>query len=223
MKKLLFTLLLLVSIASFGAAQSVFQLNPTPASNTGTIDQPDVPVDAHITNMTANTIHMKWERNVINLTPGCETAVCDPNICWARHVNTKNFDMDPNEVGQMLVHFYNNGAACEGIVHLRISNLDNPADTVIGIYLFNQASSTKDLPAANVKLFPNPVVDFFTLENAADVATVRVFALNGAEVATFNTNEHQVFSLIGQPAGNYVLALQDKNGQTFQAMQLKKQ
>lgn len=226
MKKLFLALLLFVGVIASVSAQSasVCKIEPNPASATGTIDDIDVPTDAHITNLTNSIIHMKWERTVISLTPGCETAVCDPNTCWARFISTKNFDMDPNETGEMLVHFYNNSAPCAGIIHVKVTNRDNPADTTIAVYLFNQSSSgTNDLPKAEVKLFPNPVTDYFSLDFAAAVATIRVFALDGREVARFEANDTNVYSLQNQPAGNYILALEDKNGRAFQAMEVKKQ
>lgn len=223
MKNLRYTFLLIIGFSAALNAQSVVSLQPNPSSATGTVDQPDVEAHGEITNLTNATIHMKWERNVINLTPGCETAVCDPNTCWARFIGNRNFDMDANETGQMLVHFYNNGAPCAGIVHVKVTNRDNPNDTIVGVYLFNQSTGTKDLPAANVKLFPNPVVEYFSLENADNVAAVRVFALDGREVVRFDAVPGNTYSLLNQPAGNYVVALEDKNGVTFQASEIKKQ
>ncbi len=222
MKNLLSTLLLFIGFSAFLSAQSVFKVLPSPASATGALEQPDVEVHAKITNLTANLVHLKWERREISLTPGCETAVCDPNICWARSVSTKPFDMDPNEIGDLLMHFYNNEAPCSGIMHLKVTNLDNPADSSIAVYLFNATSGTSNLPAANVKLYPNPVTEFFSLENAENVAAIRVFSLDGREVARFETNTSNFYSLQNQPAGNYVIALEDKNGQAFQAMDLRK-
>jgi hypothetical protein len=224
MKNLHYIILLFVGLFTLHSvqAQSTFTLSPNPASATAGVDSIDVPADAHVTNITNGTIRLKWERNVISLTPGCETAVCDPNTCWARFINTKNFDMDAGEEGEMIVHFYNNGAPCEGIVHVKVSNRDNPNDTIVGIYLFNQTSAAKDLPAANVKLFPNPTTEYFSLENAENVAAIRIFTLDGREVARFEPAATNLYSIQNQPIGNYVIALEDKNGRAFQALELKK-
>jgi hypothetical protein len=130
--------------------------------------------------------------------------------------------MDPNEEGDMLVHFYGNGASCESIVHIKITNLDNPSDTTIAVYLLNQNTATKDLPEANVRVFPNPTIDFFSLENAENVALIRVFTLDGREVVRFDAAASTYYTLQNQPAGNYVIALSDKNNRTFQVLELKK-
>jgi Secretion system C-terminal sorting domain len=222
MKNLLCTLLLFVAFTAFVNAQSVVSISPLPAVRYAPVENTDVEVDAHITNLTNNTIHMKWERQVISLSDSCETAVCDPNTCWFRTVSTKNFDMDANEVGDLLVHFYNNDLPCAGLIHLKVTNLDNPSDTIIGAYFFNMAVNTKDLPAANVKLYPNPATEFFSLENAENVAAVAVFALDGRKVARYEASGNNVYSLQNLPTGTYVIALEDKNGQAFQATELKK-
>ena len=222
MKNLLPLLLLLIGVSTFVSAQSVCLIQPNPATAVGTFEDEDVPADAKITNLTGNTIHMKWERQVINITPGCETAVCDPNNCFGRSISFRNFNMDPNEVGDMLVHFYGNGAACESVVHIKITNLDNPSDSTIAVYLFNQNTATKDIPKANVRVYPNPVTDYFSLENAENVAVIRIFTLDGREVARFDATANALYPCSNQPAGNYVIALSDKNGRTFQALELKK-
>lgn len=223
MKNLFLTFLLFFGIIAIAEAQSAFRLTPQPASAWAPVEEGDVPVDAHITNLTNNTLNMGWERRIIEITSGCETAVCDPNVCWSRSLDAMTFMMDPNTTGAMLVHFYNNGAACAGIVHVKLTNLGNPADSLIGVYLFNQSSSVKDLPAANVKLFPNPVTDFFSLQNAEHVAAIRVFALDGRIMARFDArNSNNSYPVQNLPVGNYVISLEDKNGDTFQAMELNK-
>lgn len=222
MKKLLFTLILIPAALLFVSAQALYSVTPNPADTTGTVDESDVPADAVISNLTDNTLHLKWERQIITLTSTCETAVCDPNTCWSRGTSTKNFDMDPHESGELLVHFYNNGSPCEGIVHLKITNRDNPSDTLITAFLFNQASAAKDLPAANVQLLPNPVSTYFVLANAADVAYIRLFALDGRELQQFKASDDNRYNISTLAPGNYVMALIDKKGRAFQAVELKK-
>ncbi len=223
MKNLFLTFLVFSLTITFANAQSAFLLTPQPASASAPVEQGDVPVDAHITNLTNSTLNMRWERRVIELSDSCETAVCDPNVCWSRSLDAMEFGMEPNTTGAMLVHFYNNGYPCAGIVHVKLTNLGNPADSLIGVYLFNQSSSLNELPAANVKLYPNPVTDFFSLQNAENVAAIRVFALDGRLMARFDArNSNNSYSIQNLPVGNYVISLEDKHGDTFQAMSLDK-
>ena len=85
------------------------------------------------------------------------------------------------------------------------------------------SSTSNPLPAADVKLFPNPVADQFTLSNDQDVAAVRVFSLDGRQVAAYNASADHQYNLAAQPAGTYIVSLIAADGRTFQAIQLNKQ
>ena len=223
MKKLLFTFFYALAFLSFASAQVRYTLTPNPASGTGTIDQADAEVDAEIHNLTGQTLQLHWVRNVISLTPGCETAVCDAVTCYSRTTSSHNFNLYGDTTRPFIVHFYNNGAPCAGIVHVKVTNNNDPADSVNVVFLFNQNSAVKDLPTPNVKLYPNPVTEYFSLEHAENVAVIRVFTIEGREVIRYNVTERNYYSLQGQAAGNYIIALEDKNGQAFQALELSKE
>lgn len=230
MKNLLFTLFFALGLFQIANAQfqSAYELHPNPSDTITTSDLYDSPAHAEIKNVSNATISIKWERNIINLTPDVETAVCDPVTCWSTVVNTKTFQLEPDSVGQMTVHYYNNayspppGQAGSGIVHLKLTNLGNPADTLTAVYSYSTLSGTRDLPASNVKLFPNPTTDFFTLEKAEEVASMRIFALNGRIMARFEVSPNNFYSIGHLPVGNYVLSFEDKNGQLFQAVEIHK-
>lgn len=222
MKKLLFTPILIFLLASLSNAQIRYTILPNPASGTGTLEEEDAVVSAKIHNLTAETLPLHWERHVISLTPGCETAVCDAVVCYSRETDSHNFNLLPNILKPFLVHFYNNGAPCEGIVHVKVTNQNDPADSVNVVFLFNQSTAAQDLPEPVVTLYPNPVTDFFALENAENASAIRVFTLDGREVARFDVEAGAFYPMHNQPAGNYVLALEDKNGRTFQALTLNK-
>lgn len=221
MKKRLLTLFAAAVFTAVGAqTTSVFQVTPNPVDTVGDAD--DIGAHATIKNLTANTINLRWERQVISITPGCETAICDPVTCYSRTVNARNLNMDPNEEGELIVHFYTAGAFCEGIVHIKIKNLNNTADSTVAIYKLNQSSSSKELPAAQVKIFPNPFATYIALEQSAEVSAVRIFSLEGREVLRLEGNPNGVYSLDDLTAGVYVLALEDKNGKVFQASEITK-
>ena len=217
----------LISMASL-QAQSAFHVHPNPSDTITTSDTYDSPAHGEIKNVSNSTISIRWERKIINLTPNVTTAVCDPVLCWLGTVSTKTFTLEPDSAGQMTVHFYNAafdpapGQAGSGIVHVKLTNLNNPADTLIAIYTYSTLTGTNDLPKSNVKLFPNPTTDYFTLENAEGVAAMKLYSLDGREVARFENNSSNTYSIANQPIGNYVLSFEDKNGQLLQAVELHK-
>ena len=211
--------------ANFASAQTTFSLQPNPSSVTGLPDEYDSYAHATIKNTSAVRDSIQWVRTEIMLPEGFSTAVCDPVQCYFPGVSTMTFTLAPGESGPMDVHFYNPlETSGSGLVHLKVTNLLVPNDMATAVYVFNTTTSAKDAqPAANVRLFPNPTTEGFALENAAEVAAVRIFALDGRQVASFEPSADQRYSVADQPAGTYIVALLAKNGKAFQAVELRKQ
>jgi hypothetical protein len=231
MKNLLFTSLFAFGLAQFAFAQSssAFSVTPNPCDTITTSDTYDSPAHGHVHNTSTSPVTIKWERNEVYLSgEHITTAVCDPVQCWFPGVGSKSFGLAPNTGGELTVHFYNAlfdpapGMAGSGIVHLKMTNLGNPADTMTAVFTYSTLTGTKDLPAANVKLFPNPTTDYFTLENGEEVASMRLYALDGREMARFVNTSDNTYSIANIPVGNYVLSFEDKNGNLFQAVEIHK-
>lgn len=222
-----FGTLLFLFLGFMGAsfAQSSFSIS---TNSVWTITPASEDVEGHIeiTNPTNATQTIRWERTVMNITAGCHTQVCDLNLCYIPTVSTQKFDIAAGSTGSIIMHFLNPDLLSDAttLVNLKLFNDNNPSDSVIVAYLFTpETSGTKDgLTAANVKLFPNPTTDYFLLENAEAVQHIRLFSLDSREVARYTATPAQSYSLAGLPTGSYVLALEDKNGQVFQAISLVK-
>ncbi len=214
---------------SSAQVQSAYHVYPNPADTITTADTYDSPAKSKITNISSSPILVKWDRTEVFLSEFVTSAVCDPITCWATTVNTKTFNLGVDSSGQMTVHFYNDkyepapGVPGSGIVHVKLTNLGNLADTLTAVFTYNTLTGTGELPLANVRLFPNPASDFFTLKNAEEVASMRLFSLDGTVVARFAANADNQYSISNLPKGNYVLSLEDKNGQLFQAVEIHKQ
>lgn len=226
MKNLAFLFLATLLSAHFASAQTTFSLTPIPSSVTAKADEFDAAAHGVIKNITNVRDSLRWVRTVIELPEGFTTAVCDPIQCYFPNVNTKDFGLAPGATGPMDVHFYNNlETSGSGIIHLKVINVNVPTDMVTGVYVYTTATSgTRDaLPVANVRLFPNPTTEGFALDNASEVAGVRVYSLDGRQVAYFEPSGDQRYSVADQPAGTYIVALLAKNGKVFQAVEVRKQ
>lgn len=224
MKFLLYPVLSILFCFNSLQAQGTFIVTPNPAAVTAEANQYDSPAHAEITNLTNFPKNIRWERIIIELPATMQTQVCDPNLCWLSTVSSKTFTLAGNQTGQLIVHFLNpQQVTGSAIIHVKLTNIDDPTEVLTAVYNYNPpASGVNDLPAASVKMYPNPAVDQFTLENADAVASVRVFSLEGRQVAFFNATPNQQYSIANQPAGTYVLSLMDKNGRSFQAIEINK-
>ncbi len=226
MKQVFTTLVCSFLFFQVAMAQATFAVEPNPASITAPPTLFDAAVKSLVINQTQSIKNMRWERTIIELPAEISSMVCDKNLCWASHVSTKDFVLTTGDSATMDAHFLNPlEITASAIVHIKVSNLGNPTvDFVTGVYLYNQSSSTSSpLPAADVKLFPNPVVDQFTLSNDQDVAAVGVYSLEGRQVAFFNASADHNYNIAAQPAGLYIVSLVDASGRIFQAVQVNKQ
>lgn len=222
-----FTILFLIA-AAFGmvSAQVTFHVSATQVWKVTNPNEPDIEGHFEITNATGSTQTIKWERTTINITNGCLTQVCDLNLCYTPVVSSKNFDIAANATGNIIMHFLNYDSLpnTSGVIHLKMTNVNFPTDTVTVVFLFTEASSgtNQALPAPTVKLFPNPATDYFRLDRADAVQRIRMFALDNREVARYTAAPGMTYPLTEVPAGTYILALEDENGRVFQALELIK-
>ncbi len=223
-----------LSLLLFLAAQAVFgQINfvITPNPKIVIVPNPptvtDVVAHAKIKNLTNEPRTFKWTRTVLDISPDCKTQVCDRNYCYLASVSTKQFTMLAQEDSTLDVHLVSTDpivpALCCAIVHLKVEEVGNPDNTLTGIYLFEGCTvGTSTVGAAPVRLFPNPATSFFSLENAENVATIRVFSMDGREVKQFETAPGGQYPIEELPIGTYILSVQNRNGEIIGALELRK-
>ncbi len=225
MKNFAFFFFAFLSINSV-SAQTTFSITPNPSMVSAPPELFDATAHATIKNISNVRDSIVWVRTEIELPKDFTTAVCDCIQCYKEEVSSMSFGIAPNESCVLDVHFYNNlESSGTGLVHLKVTNVSVPNDMVTAVYVYNTTSGSKDpLPTATVRLFPNPITEGFALENADDVAGVRIYSLQGGrQVAHFEPSADQRYSIANQPAGTYIVALLAKNGKVFQAVEVHKQ
>lgn len=224
MKNLLLLVFSLFTTAAF--TQATFNLTPDTVSTVVDLQETDIEVHNDLTNLTGNDILIKWERTVIEIEPDTLfTRICDPIQCYAEWIDTKTFTLFANTTVPMIVHLYKDeGQDGSAIVQLKYTDMADVNNPQYSIYIFNSAASGTDeqLPLANVKLYPNPVVESFSLNNAEEVSRIRVFATDGRQVAVFDAAAGQAYPIADQPSGAYIVALETKSGKVFQAIGIRK-
>ena len=181
----------------------------------------DSAADVEIHSNVSTDISVKWQRNTLMITPGCQTQVCDLNACYGAGFSTKTFPLGANQEGPISIHLINNtGSMCQAVIRLDMWNVDVPDVVVPAYFVFNATSSINDLfRLEEVKIFPNPTSDYFTIQND-NVARVRMMTLDAREVANFNAEQTKTFALNGQTPGMYVLLMEDKAGKAIGVAQL---
>ncbi len=234
--------LLLFNLVTFSLAVSAqnFTVTPNPALGEANTDDigtspDDVVAHANITNNTSDTLFLRWER-IENTKPECwETAVCDVDLCYYYTVNTIDFILLPNlSNGEMLVHAYPGGepgnvpTIGEAKVRIKISNLNDPGDTLIAVYDFavtgsgSCITSVSSLDKAALKIYPNPASDYFRLPETHKIQQLVVYNVLGNRIRTFDVNNDQNYNISDLPNGVYFVGMIDRNHEIVKTVKLQK-
>ncbi len=225
MKNLHLTFCSVFLLAQCAWAQSTYTIAPNPAVVFALPSDQGITARAYVKNTSNLVDSIRWTRHVISLTNGMQTAICDCIQDYFTFINTQQFTINPGDSCILEVHFYNFAGVVTGpgIVHLKLENLSVPTDTSTAVYLYNPISDTDEpLPVAHVNLFPNPIASTFALSHAEKVAALRVFALDGSQVAYLEASSDHRYILPDVPDGTYVVAFLEKNGRVFQAIEVTK-
>ena len=219
MMKKLFTIIGFFCAAQL-FAQATFSITPlNPQASYGP-DADDPKAENTIVNLTSVAKNIRWERTIINLTADCETYVCDPLYCYGPGSSVKTFPLPANGSGNISVHLLIPDAiSATTVVRLKYYDELIPADSIIAIYTVSTVVSgtEEEAAAARIKLYPNPTVESFTLENADMVSAIRIFSLDGRQVSRMEAEPSQVYSLAGQPTGSYIIVMENQKGPATEA------
>ncbi len=241
MKRIILFVLCLSVISSATIAQN-YTVSPNPVSASADLDNPnthpdDVEAHAGISNNTSDTLFMRWERVYNDKPDSWETAVCDVNLCYFPHVSTKDFILTPNlQNGDMIVHAYpgmepggipENGAVPgEATVHIKLSNLNDPTDTLIVVYNFTVTGeaivSISEVELEAIKIYPNPASDYFQLTETQEIQQLVIYNVLGRIVETFEVNSGQRYDISNLADGIYLVGMVDRDQQTVKTIRLQK-
>jgi hypothetical protein len=181
----------------------------------------DTSSELEIRNLVATDINVRWERNILMITPGCTTRICDPSACYPPNISSRVFLLGGNQTGLINVYLTNNtGNICQGVIRMDMWNTAVPNIIVPAYYIFNATSAIHDISRLEeIKVFPNPTSNYFTIQNDK-VSRIRMMTLDAHEVANFNAEQTKTCSLNGQTPGIYVLIMEDSAGKAIGVAQL---
>jgi hypothetical protein len=208
-------------------AQLSFSVTPNPVQSVEVGHGAEA--DAVITNLSATTDTFLWQRSIVQFESGsaCALGLADPFQHYLlKFVAQRIFFLHPGQSGPLDVELFDfEGENCCAVVHLKISKVGSPTDTLTVVYHLRQCQTVGTADPADawkIAVSPNPVQDVFSLKNAHDVRALRVFGAQGQLVARFEATSDHTYSLHHLPAGAYFIACEDAVGRVFQTLSVQK-
>lgn len=231
---------------SFVASAQVIELNPNPKMmHYENEDLSDEFLDKigkyDVTNLTNEQVSLRWRRLE---TEGCnaewEYLVCDNNNCYPSFVVTNLEDdldaavIEANETVSDLFSLHVKPKGQPGCCTVFIEYyLDSAPNTVIATAEFDvkindpeclTVSTTEEVVNA-LRVFPNPMTDYFQLEgnDANDVKNLVVYNLIGRQVRSFDATASNQFDMSGLPGGIYLLGMVGAEGEILKTVRISRQ
>lgn len=218
---LAFSFCLLGQLSSV-SAQTVIEPNPVSVMD---IDVSEFEAIGHAFAINNSEFYKNysWQRNVIEMTEGWFSAVCDRNQCYLSGVNQASFYLDSGESGTMDVHVYPNGIEGGAIIEVRVQNDTDPEDFFVATYFFNQTLSVAERVTNNFKVYPNPIVENFTVEGAENADRLEIFDITGKVVFSAKGSRTNRYNVADLRAGGYILKFYDVNNKVLSTNVLVKE
>ncbi len=238
MRLLLLSLYMLVLIKPL-AAQNLISVSSTSIEKKFIADLRDGSVSmelrAKITNISNQNLSLKWSRMVINQPFEWETQVCDKNSCYLPAFNT-NYDkaaglllpvnLAPGTSFDLILHIFPNRVPGTGVFDFDISQTGKP-ETILSTISFStvvesMAATSQVSNKNDLKLFPNPAIDYFELVNNNLVSKVVIYNLIGRKIRTYDASNSRRYNISDLPSGIYLVGLMDESNNILKTLRLSK-
>lgn len=209
---LLFSTLFLASIATVMGQSLEFDVSPVVVMGI-TADDVDVEGHSFLTNNLDVDRDLRWERNIVSITSGWGTAVCDYQ-CYSPQVGARDMNLAASSSLEMILHVYPEGVEGGAVIELNFTDNQDPDVALSNIWYFNeQVSSTTEVDKVSVKVYPNPSNGLFSVKGYKQIGKVEVFSLTGQRVKDFNYFDGQWYDITDLPTGSYLIRILDRDGQ----------
>lgn len=216
---------------SFGLAA---QVTVTPSNITSTISEAGEHVYSLTINNTGSTaVSIWWQINkAANFPSGWKAFFCDDNFCYTPEVEftpaTKpnvvaakssvkwTFHVDPSNIsgsGKVQVQFFSDSQRRN-----LIAETDKNA-----VITADKSLNTKNISKTiDIKISPNPVDDYFTLQNDLSVNKIAIYNIVGKEVESFKHQSGNAYNISNYSRGIYIVRMFDSRGKILKSMRLGK-
>lgn len=222
-KNLLFTIASLLVLPYALLAQLSITPNPAIVENVD-ITKSEVIATGVIKNGFDVPKDLVWTRNVLTLSEGWTTAICDKNTCYLTTTETAEFNLTAGEENTMNVYIYPENKEGMAIVEVTVADKNDANISVKGTYYFNASpNSTEEIEAVKVVVFPNPTEGRIRIASAPGLQQVQVFSMTGQNVHQTQLDSGEWLDIQHLPKGTYLLRLVDDSLQTISAQLVKKQ
>lgn len=190
---------------------------------------PDVVGHNKVVNNSSEEQSYDWTRTEVYMPEEWQSAVCDINSCYVPQVGAKDFTLAAGAEGTMDVHVRPNGVAGCAKIEIELVNQNDSNDKILATYFFEvgtvecTVSTTDQLDARSIKVYPNPTRDFFRVEDSANaISEVVIYNVIGRQMLSFSNNDSGQYDVSGLMSGLYLVQLKEADGSIVKTIRLQR-
>lgn len=189
----------------------------------------DLKNELEVTNAGAEDAEFIWKVDVVEAPAEWNFFVCDFNKCYGP--GDASIDADAantsvaGETKNMQFHLTPASTSGMGTYMVTLMDPDNPQDVLTTITLVFDGTlvNTKEENISQLAVFPNPVQDYFQLNNPENVASeVVLYDLLGKQIVSFDAQSSKEFYIGDLSEGRYFARIFDEDGQSLKVIKLVK-
>ncbi len=206
-------------------AQTGFSVYPASASLViENPDQGEYVSHGYVVNTSDATIKLRWIKEAQSKPMESNAAICDNVLCYDPSVNQSEFEIEKGDTSNFDFHYYpngNGGSAVYKILVQDVSNAENVADVT---FTMNELmTSAFEIPQLEeVRVFPNPASDYFSVDGVDHLKEVIVYNLVGQEVKRFKGSVKAKYDVSELMRGLYLVRLVNKQEKVVKTLRLSK-
>lgn len=189
----------------------------------------DLKNEVEVTNAASDDQLFIWKVEVIDAPAEWDFYVCDFNKCYGP--GTASIAADAantsvaNSTKNMQFHLMPASTAGMGTYKLTLIDPENPQGELVNIvFVFDGTLvNSKEENISQLAVFPNPVQDYFQLNNPDNVASeVVLYDLLGKQIVSFDATSAREFYIGDLSEGRYFARIFDESGKSLKVIKLVK-
>ena len=210
--RILYTVFLSFFMTWMVCSQSL-TITPDEVSTTVNLEEFENIGYAKLKNNSNQTMTLIWKREVIRANTNWEISICDKNNCYLPFIETRELVLGPGEESNLDVHVRHNGHKDNGEVKMLVHDKSNPADSATAMFYFTtgSASTRKVSFGEQLRIWPNPAQNYFTISDSKLISRVEVLNLLGNIVKVYDPRTTAQFDIADLTSGIYLVRMTSKS------------